>query len=207
MKHFLFALSLAFTGFKGFSASDNTSIDTNARFKTVQHQDDSVKLIVDGNNVYYQKTVKLDSDISEAKIYLRAVQFMAAKNIQQNYGYQEEGKIIFSTTQDLNENKFAIEDENDPVRPYSVQFAITLDLKNGRYRYTIHNVLFFLPTDNGNKRETLYELCQKATNTDSRRIAREAKNLMDSFERYLSALTNELRVDIEHKSLMHKPDF
>jgi len=168
---------------------------------------DSVKLKVDSNHVYYQSVVRVDSNITEPLIYLRALQFMASKNITQTYGYQEEGKLIFATTQDLNINKVYVGDENEAIQPYTVQFSIILDLKNRKYRYTINNVLFFLPTETGNKRETLDELYEKATNTDSRRIAREAKNLITSFERYITALTNELYEAIEQKSPMNKADF
>jgi hypothetical protein len=170
-------------------------------------QADSVKLQVDSGHVYYQKVVKVDSGISEGKIYIRAIQFMASKNIQQNYGYQEEGKLIFSTFQDLNINRVYVGDDNEQLQPYSAQFAIIIDIKNRRYRYTINNVVFFLPTENGNKRETLDEVYAKATNTDSRRIAREAKNLIVSFERYITTLTNELYEGIEQKSAMRRADF
>jgi hypothetical protein len=168
---------------------------------------DSVKLEVEGNYAYYQKTIKLDSGITEPLIYIRAVQFMASRNITQTYGYQEEGKLIFSTFQDLNINAVSILDDNDTVFPYSVQFAITLDLKNKRYRYTIHNVVFFLPSETGNRRETLFDVYQKYNNPDSRRIARDAKKLIASFEHYLTSLTNDLRDDIEQKSVGRKANF
>jgi hypothetical protein len=168
---------------------------------------DSVKLEVEGNYAYYQKTIKLDSGITEPVIYIRAVQFMASRNSTQTYGYQEEGKLIFSTFQDLNINAVSISDDNETVQPYSVQFAITLDLKNKRYRYTINNVVFFLPSETGNRRETLYDIYQKYNNTDSRRIARDAKKLLASFERYLTSLTNDLRDDIEQRSAGRKSNF
>lgn len=171
------------------------------------NQIDSVKLIAEGNHVYYQKAIKVDSNINEPMIYLRAIQFMAAKNFTQTYGYQEEGKLIFSTFQDLNINKAFVGDDNENVQPYSVQFAIILDLKNGRYRYTIQNILFFLPTDYGNRRETISDIYAKTTNTDSRRIAREARNLISSFERYITSLTNELNEEIEGKSILYKAKF
>lgn len=171
------------------------------------NQNDSVKLIADGNHVYYQKAVKVDSSIKEPLIYLRTIQFMAAKNITQTYGYQEEGKLIFSTFQDLNINRAFVGDDSENVQTYSVQFAIIIDIKNGRYRYTIQNILFFLPTDNGNRRETMTDIYNKATNSDSRRIAREAKALIASFERYISSLTNELNEEIEQKSDLFKSNF
>jgi hypothetical protein len=169
--------------------------------------EDSVKLLVDGNHAFYQKTVFLDSNITVSTIYIRAIQFMASKNITQTYGYQEEGRLIFSTFQDLNINKVYVGDENEILQTYSVQFAITLDIKNKRYRYTIHNVLFFIPTEYGNRRETMFELYKKATNTDSRRIAKEAKKIIESFERYINLLTDELKEEIEHKSPVNKPGF
>ena len=52
----------------------------------------------------------------ESVIYLRAIQFMASKNFQQTYGYQEEGKLIFTTTQDLNNNLVYVSDNNDVAR-------------------------------------------------------------------------------------------
>ncbi len=170
-------------------------------------QPDSVKMIIDGTRAYYQKTVKVDSNITEGLIYIRAMQFMASKNIQQNYGYEEEGKLIFTTIQDLNINPVYAGDDNEILEPYTAQFAITLDLKNGRYRYTIHNILFFIPVENGNKRETLYDIYQKAVNSGSRRQEKNAKNLIASFERYITTLTAELYDDIEQKLLMHNSKF
>jgi len=169
-----------------------------------KHQLDSVKLITEGTHAYYQRTVKVDSNITEGKIYIRALQFMASKNIVQTYGYEQEGKLIFTTTQDLNQ---ATNESEDPVDPYAVQFAIILDLKNGRYRYTITNVLFFLPTESGNKREALDEVYAKSTNTDSRRAMKDAKKLITSFERYLNTLTNELYEGIEQKAAIYKAGF
>jgi len=167
---------------------------------------DSIKLKVDGKHAYYQKTVKADS-LPEGLIYVRVIQFMASKNFQQNYGYQEEGKLIFTTTQDLNINPVYIGDDGDNVDPYTVQFAITLDLKNGAYRYTISNVTIYRPTQNGNKRETLYDIYEKATNTESRRIAKDARKLIESFERYVDALTDELNEGIMQKSAIYNQKF
>jgi hypothetical protein len=161
-------------------------------------QADSVKLIVNGNYAYYQKTIKVDS-LREGPMYVRAVQFMAAKNFQQNYGYQEEGKMIYFTTQDLNINEVYVGDDDDALDPYTAQFSVTLDLKNNSYRYTIGNVIFFRPNGDGNKRETLYDMYLKATNTGSRRVAKDARKLIDSFERYLNTLTGELYDAIEQK--------
>ncbi len=173
----------------------------------IEPQTDSVKLQVDGNNAYYQKVVKVDSNITESMIYGRALQFTASKNFQQNYGYEEEGKLIFTTTQDLNINTVYVGDDNDVLDPYTVQFALTLDLKNGSYRYTIHNVLFYIPEANGNRRETLYDVYMKATNTESKRVAKNAKKLIESFERYITTLTGELYDGIEQKSLIYKSKF
>ncbi|WP_295673447.1 hypothetical protein [uncultured Mucilaginibacter sp.] len=159
---------------------------------------DSVRLTIEGNYAFYQGKVKVDS-LPEGLMYIRAVQFMAAKNFQQNYGYQEEGKMIYFTTQDLNVNAVYVGDDDDALNPYTVQFSITLDLKNGSYRYTINNVVFFRPEGNGNKRETLFDMYLKATNTNSRRIAKDARKLLDSFEKYLNALTGELYDGIEQK--------
>jgi hypothetical protein len=167
---------------------------------------DSVKLKVDSNTAYYQKTVRVDSNIKVSMIYLRALQFMSAKNFTQNYGYEEEGKMIFTTTQDLNANATFGGDNDDP-NPYTVQFAITIDMKNGRYRYTISNVTFYLPTVNGNRRMTLYELFGKEIGGESRRIQRNAKTIVDSFERYLGGLTGELYTEIEHKAVIYDRKF
>lgn len=168
---------------------------------------DSVKLKADSSNAYYQKVVNVDNNITEGIMYGRVLQFMAAKNIQQTYGYQEEGKLIFTTTQDLNINRVYVGDDNDIVDPYTVQFAITLDLKNKAYRYTIHNVVFFTPSATGNKRETLYDVYTKATNTDSRRVAKNAKKLIESFERYITTLTNELYQGVEQKTAIYNSKF
>jgi hypothetical protein len=164
--------------------------------------EDSVKLKVANEHAYYQKAVKADS-IPEAIIYVRAVQFMASKNFQQNYGYEEEGKLIFTTTQDLNVNPVYAGDDNDILDPYTVQFSFTLDLKNRLYLYTINNVVFFRPTAGGNKRETLYDMYLKENNTESRRVAKDAKKLIESFERYLNTLVNELHEGIEQKSSIY----
>jgi len=150
---------------------------------------DTVTLKVDGKTAYYQNSVKVDS-VTERIIYLRAIQFMASKNFQQNYGYQEEGKLIFTTAQDLNVT----------VDPYTVQFSLTLDIKNHSYRYTITNVLFFRPTDNGSRRETLYDIHLKESDNESRRIAKYATKLVASFEKYLDSLLAELYAGIEQKS-------
>jgi len=168
---------------------------------------DTVKLQVDGSNAYYQKTVKVDSNITESMIYVRALQFMAAKNFQQNYGYEQDGKMICTTTQDLNINEIYIGDDADEVDPYTVQFSITLDMKNKRYRYTVSNVVFFRPTDSGNRRLTLFDMYTKASNTDSKRVAKDAKKLIASFEKYLSTFTTELYADIEQKSMIHNSKF
>ena len=178
-----------------------------ANSSAIKSQTDSVKLQIDGNNAYYQKTVRIDSGIKVSMIYLRSLQFMAAKNFTQNYGYEEEGKMIFTTTQDLNINPVIVNEDSDNIDPYTTQFAITIDMKNSRYRYTIHNVIFFIPTPNGNRRLTLYDLYEKATNRDSRRIAKEARSVINSFERYIGTLTSELYQDIENKAAIHDPKF
>jgi len=160
---------------------------------------DTVTLKIDGKTAYYQNTVQVDS-VTERIIYLRAIQFMASKNFQQNYGYQEEGKLIFTTAQDLNVNPTYVGDDNDIVDPYTVQFSLTLDIKNHSYRYTITNVVFFRPTDNGNRRETLYDIHLKESDNTSRRIEKYATKLIASFEKYLDGLLAELYAGIEQKS-------
>ena len=168
-------------------------------------QAEPVKLIVDGNNAYYQRVVKVDTNIMLSSIYVRSLQFMASKNFTQTYGYEEEGKLIFTTTQDLNENDAF--NDNEGVDPYTVQFAVTIDMKNRRYRYTIHNVVFYRPTESGNRRVTLFDMYQKETQGDSRRISKDAKKLIDSFERYVTGLTNELYENIEQKAIIHNTKF
>jgi hypothetical protein len=160
---------------------------------------DTVKLKTSGAQAFYQDTIKADS-ISERLIYLRAIQFMAGKNFQQNYGYQEEGKAIFTTAQDLNVNPTSVNDENETVEQYTVQFSISLDIKTHSYRYTISNVLFFRPTDTGNRRETLYDIYGKETNTSSKRVSKYANKFLASFEKYLDTLLAELKAAIEQKS-------
>jgi len=169
--------------------------------------DTTVNIIVNGKNAYYQKAVKVDSNIMESMIYLRSLEFMAAKNFQQTYGYEQEGKLICTTSQDLNTNNIYIGDDSDEVDQYTVQFAITLDMKNKKYRYTIHNVVFFRPAETGNRRLTLYDMYIKATNTQSKRVAKDAKKVIDSFEKYLNSLTNELYLAIEHKSPVDSTKF
>jgi hypothetical protein len=168
---------------------------------------DSVKLQINDNNAYYQKAVRVDSNITEDLIYVRAIQFMASKNIQQNYGYEEEGKLIFTTMQELNIDSVYAGDDTRFAGAYAAQFAITLDLKNGRYRYTIHNIEFFREVGYGNKRQTLYDLYVKANNKELKRVAKDAKKLIASFERYITTLTNELYLDIEQKSVIHDTNF
>ena len=55
---------------------------------------DSINLKTENNNAYYQKTFKVDSNIKVSTIYTRVLEFMAAKNFQQNYGYEQEGKLF-----------------------------------------------------------------------------------------------------------------
>ncbi len=185
----------------------NTEATANTPNNAIETHPDSVKLIAEGEYAYYQKTVKADS-IPEGLIYLRAIQFMAAKNFQQNYGYQQEGKLIFTTSQDLNVNAVYVGDENDAVNPYNAQFSIILDLKNGRYRYTVNNIVFFFPTENGNKRETLYDVYSKAgSGSESRRMQKVYKSIIDSFEKYISTLVTELREAIEQKLTIYDSKF
>ncbi|BAU55273.1 hypothetical protein [Mucilaginibacter gotjawali] len=191
MKNLIFCFALVMFAITSVFAENITNSNTSV-------SPDSVKLTIEGNYAFYQGKVKVDS-LPEGLMYIRAVQFMAAKNFQQNYGYQEEGKMIYFTTQDLNVNAVYVGDDDDALNPYTVQFSITLDLKNGSYRYTINNVVFFRPEGNGNKRETLFDMYLKATNTNSRRIAKDARKLLDSFEKYLNALTGELYDGIEQK--------
>jgi hypothetical protein len=170
---------------------------------------DSVKIKLDeDNNAYYQKVVTLDTGITVSLIYVRALEFMAAKNFQQNYGYEQDGKLIFTSTQDLNANPNFQGLENDSPETFTVQFAIVLDMKNGRYRYTIHNVVFFMSTENGNRRQTLYEVYQKSNDKDARRYAREASGrMMRAFEKYIVSLTGELQTYIQNKSAVADAKF
>lgn len=170
-------------------------------------QQEAVKMQLYNSNAYYQKVVKVDSSIKVSDIYLRTLQFMAAKNFSQTYGYEQEGKMIFTTTQDLNANSnFSSIDEDSPG-PFTTQFAITLDLKNGRYRYTIHNIIFYIPTDGGNRRQTLFDMHQITLDKHSRRIWSATNNMITAFEKYISTLTNQLYEDIENKSPVHDPKF
>jgi hypothetical protein len=206
MKTLILCCALAFMGIKAIAQEEAPVHVYNVDNGTVRPVPDSVKLQIDNGNAYYQKVVKVDSSIKVSNIYIRALQFMASKNFQQNYGYDQEGKLIFTTTQDLNINTVSPTDDND-VEQYTTQFSITLDMKNGRYRYTINNIVFFMPTQTGNRRLTLYDMYQKMTNKDSRRIARDARAVIASFERYITTLTNDLHDDIEHKLLIHSSKF
>lgn len=180
-------------------------VDHNA--KAPLHITDSVKMIVDtGSRAYYQKTVKIDSTIKISTIYTRTLEFMAAKNFQQTYGYEQEGKLIFTTAQELNTNPEYGGDNDDP-QSYSVQFSIMVDMHNGRYRYTISNIIFYLGSQSGNRRMPLYDLYLKETSGESRRIEKNAKKIIDSFERYLITLTTELHAEIQHKGVIYNPKF
>lgn len=170
-------------------------------------QGDSVVMKIDGNTAYYQRSVKVDTGIGVSLIYLRTLQFMAAKNFQQTYGYEQEGKEIFTTTQDLNTNPFTIGNYSDNIDPFTVQFAVTVDMKKQRYRYTIHNVTFYRPTETGNLRMSLYEMYLRATNGDSRSIKKDSKKVIDAFERYIGSLTAELRESIDHKAMIYNTKF
>ena len=205
MRILLLSIILAFITLTTY-AQDGTLRPTQVYSGSVNPSTDSVKLQIDGKNVYYQKVVKVDSSIKVSDIFIRALQFMAGKNFQQNYGYQQEGKLIFTTTQDLNINPVTTGTDMDNVEQYTVQFAITIDIKNGRYRYTVHNVVFFRPTDTGNSRLTLYDMHQKATG-DTKWVAKDARKVIISFERYLSTLTAELNEGIDHKSAIYQPKF
>jgi hypothetical protein len=168
---------------------------------------DTIKLSVEGTNAYYQHLVKVDSNIKVSTIYTRTLEFMAAKNFQQNYGYEQEGKLIYTTTQDMNENAVYNDSDNDNPQPYTVQFSIIIDMKNGRYRYTVKNVIFYLPTDNGNRKLTLYEVHQKEGDDQPKRVSKDAKKLIDSFEKYLGSLTFELYTEVEHKASIYNSKF
>ena len=205
MKILLLSIFLAFITLTTY-AQDGAVKTDQVSSGTVKPPTDSVKLQVDGKSVYYQKVVKVDSSIKVSDIFIRALQFMAGKNFQQTYGYQQEGKLIFTTTQDLNINPVTTGTDLDNVEQYTVQFAITIDMKNGRYRYTVHNIVFFRPTDGGNSRLTLYDLNQKATG-ETKWVAKDARKVITSFERYLSTLTTELNEGIEHKSAIYQPKF
>ena len=170
-------------------------------------QGDSVVLKIDGTSAYYQKTVKVDTGIGVSLIYLRTLQFMAAKNFQQNYGFEQEGKEIFTTTQDLNTNVFTTGNYSDNIDVFTVQFAVTIDMKKQRYRYTIHNVVFYRPTETGNLRLTLYEMYLRETNGESRYIKKDSKKVIDAFEKYIGSLTAELRESINHKALIYDTKF
>lgn len=175
--------------------------------KTSAYALDSVKLIVDSNHMaYYQQTISLDSSIKLSTIYTRTLEFMAARNFQQTYGYEQEGKLIFTTAQDLNMNAKYGGDSDDPDT-YTVQFSVTMNMRNGRYRYTISNVIFYLGSQSGNRRMPLYELYQIEVNGDSRRLEKNARNLIESFEKYLMGLTTDLRTEIQHKASIYNQKF
>jgi len=202
MKALLICISLAFIAFTGYAQDE-----TGKNGSVPMPKGDSVKLSIDGTSAYYQKTVKVDTSIGVSLIYLRTLQFMAAKNFQQTYGFQQEGKEIFTTTQDLNTNPFTIGNYSDNIDVFTVQFAVTVDMKKQRYRYTIHNVIFYRPTETGNLRMTLYEMYLRATNGDSRSIKKDSKKVIDAFERYISSLTAELRESIDHKAMIYNTKF
>jgi len=209
MKTFILCIALLFTISVVHAQDDGNSVvrtyqvdhGKNAPIATVH---DSIRMQVDSNMAWYQKTFKTDSNIKISMIYLRALQFMAAKNFQQNYGYEQEGKMIFTSTQDLNPTQPGNYDE---LQIFTVQFAITIDIKNARYRTTIHNVTFYLPSETGNRRLTLKEMNQKAVFGNSKAIRKEAARIMESFERYIVSLTNELYAEVEHKAIIYNPKF
>ena len=206
MKKLLFSWILALISFMVY-AQNETVRTYQVNSAVPSPPTDSVKLKIEGTNAYYQKAVKVDTGIGVSLIYVRALQFMAAKNFQQNYGYEEEGKLIFTTTQDLNTNFVTNGYDMDNVDVFTVQFAITIDMKKQVYRYTIHNVVFFRPTETGNRRLTLYDMYQKETNGDSRGVKKDAKKIVDAFEKYITTLTGELYESIQHKAAIYNSKF
>lgn len=170
-------------------------------------QGDSLMLKIDGNTAYYQKTVKVDTGIGVNLIYVRALQFMAAKNFQQTYGFEEEGKEIFTTTQDLNTNAFTLGNYAEDIDVFTVQFALTIDMKKQRYRFTVHNIVFFRPTESGNLRLSLYEMYLRETNGESRSIKKDSKKVIDAFQKYIGLLTAELKESINHKAAIYDTKF
>lgn len=175
----------------------------------MQHRNtDSVALLVDSDrDAYYQKAIVVKPSIPAYIIYERAVQFMASKNFTQTYGNDNEGKLIFTTTQDLNLSPSYIGDQNDNIYTYAVQFSITLDVKNGRYRYTVNNIVFFHPEGSANKRETILDIYLKKRDARSKSVSLTAAAFIDSFERYLYSLTTELRGGIEQRSAIYNSKF
>ncbi|MGZ3776587.1 MAG: hypothetical protein ACXVI9_03090 [Mucilaginibacter sp.] len=209
MKAILLSIILAFVILSATAGSEATATKFcgSHNTKAPVHFSDSVKMIVDtGTMAYYQKMVKVDSNIKISTIYTRTLEFMAAKNFQQTYGYEQEGKLIFTTSQELNTNPEYGGDNDDP-QSYSVQFSIMVDMHNGRYRYTISNIIFYLGSQSGNRRMPLYDLYLKETSGESRRIEKNAKKIVDSFEKYLVALTTELHTEIQHKGVIYNPRF
>jgi hypothetical protein len=198
MKTLLLIFALASASFSAV-ANDGT-------LSTAGAQADTMKLQVDNRDAFYKQTVKADS-LSVDLIFNRTIQFMAAKNFTQTYGYEEEGKLIFTTSQDLNINPVYVGDDNDIIDPYTAQFAVILDIKPGVYRYIITNVVFFHPAGSFSKRETLLDIYSKATNTESKRVARNAQKLISSFEKYLHTLVDDLYQGIEQKSVMYSSKF
>jgi hypothetical protein len=169
---------------------------------------DSVALLNDSDRyVYYQKAVVVNPYLPAGAIYERAIEFMASKNFSQTYGNDQNGKLIFTTTQDLNLWPSYIGDQNDDVYSYTVQFSITLDIKNGRYRYTINNVVFFYPEGAANKRETLLDIYLKKRDAKSKTVSSTAKAFIDSFERYVYSLAAGLRGGVEQHSAMYNSNF
>lgn len=164
----------------------------------INAQTDTVKLLYDGKHVYYQKVINVDG-ISEAEIYLRAVQFMALYNMQQTYGNQQEGKLIFTTTQQLNNFDFP----TDKSTQYTVQYAITLDMKNGRYRYTINSTIFYY-NDNT---LTFYDLYSAANNGLRNNANLLGKTMLASFEVYLNTFVNDLNENIINKAVTSNSNF
>lgn len=209
MKTMLFTLTLSFLAI-AVKAQEETVpkayyVDNGKKIPV--YIPDSVKMITDTNGMaYYQRVVRLDSTIKISTIYTRVLEFMAARNFQQTYGYEQEGKLIFTTSQDLNMNA-NYGGENDDPETYSVQFSITIDMHNARYRYTISNVIFYLGSQSGNRRMPLYDLYQMQINSDSRRYQKNARKLIESFENYLAGLTTDLHTAILHQAPIYERKF
>ncbi|HEX3386834.1 MAG TPA: hypothetical protein VHS53_16650, partial [Mucilaginibacter sp.] len=66
---------------------------------------------------------------------------------------------------------------------------------------------FYLGSQSGNRRMPLFELYQKETNGESRRIEKDMKKIVDSFEKYLATLTTDLHTEIEHKAPIYNKKF
>lgn len=120
------------------------SIGVNAQRNKKTEDVPRIELKTDSSIGYYQEVVKLDTSYTETMLYKRAKQWVSStltsNSIQLNYDSMSEGKLIFTSEQNL------YIPQGVGTLPFIVRYAFTLEIKDGRYRYTINNIEFGFTT-------------------------------------------------------------